>query len=227
MNGLSKWKRGDKNFINVLETNDIICVTESWMNNIECKIVQKDYENNFNIIYSCRKKSKNAKRDSGGILIFISNKLNEQCTVIRQTDEDIIWVKINKLCANSTSDTYMCCAYVSPRSSCRYAGDDNSKLHMLYNDVTKYNEKGHVIVLGDLNARTGVTDDFVNTSETDKFRIPPDCDEVKISIDDVVMKTNNRIHRHRLSDDKIMNENGRELLELCKTTNVLIVNGRV
>ena len=42
-----------------------------------------------------------------------------------------------------------------------------------------------------------------------------------------VMEANASIQKHRLSDDKMLNENGRELLELCKTTNLFIVNGRV
>ena len=59
----------------LLEINDIICVTESWMDTNECELIKQEFNVDFNIIYSCRKKDKRAKRDSGGIILFVRNRV--------------------------------------------------------------------------------------------------------------------------------------------------------
>ena len=44
---------------------------------------------------------------------------------------------------------------------CRYRFNDNTKLGVIYEDVIKLKSKGHVIILGDMNCRTGIQDDFI------------------------------------------------------------------
>ena len=58
-------------------------------------------------------------------------------------------------------------------------------------------------LLGDLNAHTGVSDDFVDFDD-EQYDIP-----------------------YRSNRDKITNTNGRFLLDLAKTIEVSIVNGRI
>jgi len=219
MNGLAKWKREHKDFVNILETNDVICITESWLSEIESKSLSRDLENNFTVFYSCRRKNKRAKRDSGGIIIFIKRTLSEHFTVIQQQDEDIVWLKINKNISNYTSDIYMCCTYISPRSSCRYVGEDTSKLEILHNDVIKYKCIGHVIILGDLNCRTGTVSDLADPPGLNNFVVIPNYEQTR-TIDDIIKESNNNIKKQRISSDTIVNGNGRELLSLCKTNHI-------
>ena len=61
----------------------------------------------------------------------------------------------------------------------------------------------NVIILGDFNARTGLLPDFVSLDE------------------------NGSLFQNRANADKKVNNNGRRLVDLWKTCDMLIVNGRV
>ena len=74
----------------------------------------------------------------------------------------------------------------------------------------KFREKGTVLVQGDLNARTGIETDFV---ESDKY-------------DDCLGICNFCDHGSRNSEDKTVNKRGRDSLDLCKMNDLLITNGR-
>ena len=49
MNGLGRWKIKHKDFIRVLESNDILSVSETWMNQTESEIVSRDFNDNDNV----------------------------------------------------------------------------------------------------------------------------------------------------------------------------------
>ena len=71
-------------------------------------------------------------------------------------------------------------------------------------DVLQYKcKERNVIIMGDFNARTGENDDYV---------------EIEGETNDIC---------HRSDCDKLVNTNGRLLLDMCKTTEMSIVNGRV
>ena len=72
------------------------------------------------------------------------------------------------------------------------------KLDILDNDVLKYKNRhiGRIVILGDLNCRTGIENDFIESHFSNSFVIPPELDG--IYIDDIVSE---HIHRQRNSDD--------------------------
>ena len=85
-----------------------------------------------------------------------------------------------------------------------------------------YNCMGHIIVMGDINCRTGTDNDFIDqeSSQCDVGAIP-------YTIDDAIVAGDVSILKHRRSEDKIVHENGKELLNLCVGNNLCIVNGRI
>ena len=89
------------------------------MNENECLLLQNEFRNQFNIVYSCRRKNKKAKRESGGIIVFIKHAIKDFITLVQNSNEDFIWLKIDKMITGNICDIYLCCAYISPRSSCR------------------------------------------------------------------------------------------------------------
>ena len=224
MNGLARWKMRHKDFIRVLETNDLVCVTETWLNKTESELICQEFRKNFKVYYSCRRRDKNAKRDSGGILVFINNKLSQHIEITENNDEDILSLKVNRKVFPDNNDMYICCTYISPKSSCRYTPDDTCKLDILNSDVFKYKNirSGRIVILGDLNCRTGIENDFIDSQLSNTFVTALDIDG--IHIDDIVCE---HIHRQRKSDDQMINENGKKLHNICKNDNLFIVNGRI
>ena len=115
---------------------------------------------------------------------------------------------------------------ISPKISCRYAGDDRSKLDIVREGIIKYKDKGHVMLMGDLNCRTGTADDCIPNDESTNFiNIPVDVPTIEI--DDIISNGTVNILKSRISQDKLLNEYGRELLAICKSNNMFIVNGRI
>ena len=73
-------------------------------------------------------------------------------------------------------------------------------------------------IMGDLNARTGFTDDFLVNSKYDNCQLD---DELEMSTLSSV-----NIQEKRVSVDKVVNTYDNRLLELWKSANMYIVNGR-
>ena len=67
---------------------------------------------------------------------------------------------------NCKIDTFVCCVY---KTSCRHAGDDRSKLDIVHECIIKYKKKGHVMLMGDLDCRTGTADDYISTDGSRNF----------------------------------------------------------
>ena len=116
---------------------------------------------------------------------------------------------------------HICCTYIPPKSSCRYTPDDTCKLDILNSDVLKYKNirSGRIVILGNRNCRTGIENDFIDSQLSNAFVTAPNIHVDGIYIDDIVCE---HIHRQRKSDDQMINENGKKLLNNC-----FIVNDRI
>ena len=78
----------------------------------------------------------------------------------------------------------------------------------------KYSTLGKLSIIGDLNARTGSCDDFViPTTLFENYISSFDVDCIDVGM------------RH--SDDTICNASGIKLLDICKSTDLRIVNGHI
>ena len=126
--------------------------------------------------------------------------------------EDRLWLKI---CANSfsiNSDIFLCLLYISPKRSTHLSARDNI-WNLLEEEIARYSQEGHLILAGDFNARIGTRQDFILHDSTYCTHLPPNY------ISDYPLT--------RISEDNTVNEYGRELLQLCKGSQLRIVNGRV
>ena len=50
INGLSKWKRGHIDMINMINNNDITLIVETWISDQECELTKQD---NWKILQYC------------------------------------------------------------------------------------------------------------------------------------------------------------------------------
>ena len=79
-------------------------------------------------------------------------------------------------------------------------------------ELLKYSQQGNICITGDINARTGIKPDFIEVDKiTDNY----------LGLAEV--KTNNKV---RNNIDMKTNAAGLQLLNLCKITDMLILNGR-
>jgi hypothetical protein len=82
-------------------------------------------------------------------------------------------------------------------------------------EIARFKDRGNIVIMGDLNARTSNKADFVIT-ETYKDDFEPDLNSYN---DDILTLPRNNL-------DAKLNHAGTCLLNLCKTAQLLILNGR-
>ena len=118
----------------------------------------------------------------------------------------------------------MCCAYFPPEGSTCIEDDLFS---VLQSQIASIDVNADIIICGDLNARCNSNSDIENTYDgSDCF--PFNNDEYFSTHDrDFIdyLKSNDCFTRSSM-DIGPMNERGRELLDVCKATKLIIVNGR-
>ena len=112
--------------------------------------------------------------------------------------------------------------YLSPANN-KNRDMTKNLLQDLEKDITKFSRKGSVLVLGDFNARTGTSPDYINSEED--YLCYEDGNNYENYTD---LNTSNsvKVPVHCNSEDKKSLKRGRELLEICKNIDVSILNGR-
>ena len=189
-------------FLNIIKDQDFIGLTET---HIHDEILEDLSIPGFiRLCYRNMKKNQKSHTAPGGIAVFVKEHLFNLFSHVYSDNEDTIWVKIKKEVSKGDHDIYVGTHYVSPTSV------DGNKTAKLMESVSAFQAKGHVLINGDFNARTGNQND---TIPQDKFDT-----ELGIEIEENNSKRN--------SQDKIINKRGEEILDMCKSLNLYIANGR-
>ena len=200
-------KFDNQTFIDEVSKHDICIFCETWAedNNITPP-PGYTYINAFR-----SKKHKKAKRGSGGVLVLVKKNIQKYISKVAVIKEHFIWIKISKSLTGHTYDTYCCGGYIPPQYSSFYTNNDIDLIQELDKSIIRFSSLGHILITGDLNARTGTRSDIAQFDEKDHGELFSES-STKINI--------------RNSRDKVVNTWGRKLLEICDNHNMCIVNGR-
>ena len=204
--GLSQ-KLKDTEFVNILKENDIVCLTETWTT-IQSNIKLNSYE----CIHRMRKKKRKRGRPSGGIILYYKSYLKPGITEIVKSHEDILWIKLSRKMFGFEKDVYMCTVYNNP--NCR--ATENCAFLQLQRDVEHFSKLGDILLNGDFNARTGNLNDYIKHDYSSSHIQTGK----NYSLDKTVHNT------ERENKDNKINSWGRELMVLCKSAGLRILNGR-
>ena len=165
-----------------------------------------------------RNKHQRARRDSGGLVIYIRNEFCDGNTLVKVNEDCIIWVKLNGELFHIDSDLYVCLCYNTPVGSSRANYSDRSVFDMILDDILYFeahlNGNCHFIVSGNPNARTANLPDYVACDSLQLSDLLPEDYDIDSSLP-------------RVSEDKVSNEYGNQLLEFCKATGLKLANGRL
>ena len=191
-------------FIEKIKDCDIIGLAET---HIHEEILNKLSIPGFIRIHYLMRKANSKSKGSGGVAVFCKPHISKYVTPVRNNNQDAAWVKIDKsLCGR---DIYLGTLYLSPTGTKEHISKQFSDLA---SDIAKFQQKGEVIIQGDLNARTGREKDFVNLHNVEGYKEYDEEEESGIG--------------QRNSEDSVINKRGEELVELCKSLNMVILNGR-
>ena len=201
-----------------LDNFDIACLSETKINDIDENMLP-----NFHPYVLERKNKSHKFGGIHGICVLVKKHLVRFISVVSVTsNENVLWFKLDKGAYN-----YECiigAIYLPYEGSPFYSSDifdtlaeDILCLESVYNLP--------IMIIGDCNARTGTTDDFITLEDS----VAANCglNDVDNLLFDVKSKLENiGITTKRFSEDKKCNNNGLNLIELCKSLNITIVNGR-
>ncbi len=204
IHGLSK-KLKDEDVTKYVSSLDFVALVETWTT-----VRSNTNVSGYGSVHQFRRKRKNKGRPSGGILFLYKAKYQKFVVKLPSEHEDLLVIKIKKEATGHNRDLILFIIYVKPNVDVDY-----SMFDVLENNISKYAGSGDTILMGDFNARTGMrpdTDQADNTSQI--AQLPEDLEHV----DDISERNN--------CDVKI-NERGKQLLDLCKTTSHYILNGRI
>ena len=202
-------KFADVEFLNLCKNFDILGVAELHTSS-------KPSIKGFKLIKDkIRNKTHAGPKLSGGIAVFAKKEIAHMIELVPNDHEDSIWIKILKEVTGEEFDIFIGTCYASPpsRNSRAKASETNEKhssLERFFEEAHLYSKKGEVILQGDINARTGDEPDFLSK---DKY-------------DDLFGIENREINPPRNSEDKKVCERGSLLLDLCKSGDYRIANGR-
>ena len=209
INGLSKRsifgnKLCNDNFLNYFKNCDIIILSEIWGHEIE------DIPNFDIITLSPPQKSPTAKsgRFSGGILIAVKPFITPHILLMKKTP-NYIWCKLDKFLFQTERDILLCSCYIPPKESAYF---DPDILTNLEHDINIYQRDYSVILAGVFNARTGMENEF---TVFDSCKFAPSDN----------LPTPKEVPA-RKNFDQHLNEQGKILLEICKSLDLRILNGR-
>ena len=115
---------------------------------------------------------------------------------------------------------FICSCFILPKDSVYFKNVDTNLLDIQDTNIRHYSDFAKVAVVGDLNARTGLSSDhFENCENLDKYisclhgADLYDCNDCPVG--------------RRFSLDKKVDSSGTRLLQICKDSCLRIINGRL
>ena len=204
-------KLSDPMFLKEISSHEIILLTETHVSQ-DMNIVLPGYK----YFPVCRPKSRN-NRYFGGLGIFIKSDILPGIEILKNTSLDYQWLKLDdKGFFTFTRNIFLCLAYIIPVSSYYIFQSDYDPLDSIEKDIiNQYGEKGHIVLCGDFNARTGCELDFIEGDNYDPFTVKDEEYESDILVE-----------KRKSCDDKV-DTRGKQLLQMCISLKLRFLNGRM
>jgi hypothetical protein len=96
-----------------------------------------------------------SRRASGGVALYYRDALSNGISIIKNRHDTLIWIKLDKVFFNLDNDIYICGVYLWGDDSPAYNTVNIDLFECLEYDITYYESKGSVYLIGDLNSRIG------------------------------------------------------------------------
>lgn len=162
-------------------------------------------------------------RKSGGIGVFVKNELYQHVTLLDSSSDYIMWFQVAAAHNNKRNELVFGVVYQPPATSKYLTEEEQELFEVEITSMCISNE--HVFLLGDMNARVSNKDDFI---DADTFL------SEYFDFDEEVLNHFNKtdvldldfLSRKRANQDESVNTQGESLLDICKSNNLFILNGR-
>ncbi len=138
--------------------------------------------------------------------------------------KDYLWIKLDKVFFGLREDIYMCNVYIPPEKSDLHKTSDLDYFDNLQDDIAQYSSMGEIIVVGDMNSRTGEVKEKYELMEEDTIL----CEKSSLNSSLNFEEIKNIVDKYgdRSNEDIIVNSFGKKLISLIEKSFLNIVNGR-
>lgn len=199
-------KSKDELFISSVANNDIIGLAE-----VKCD-TSKVYFDDF-VTHFIERKTCKGNQSYGGLAILVKKGIRKGVKYLPVKCSEYQWLLLDKNFFGWDKNLYVCFAYIPPQYSTYHVEQNIDFLELIERDISSYKNKGYVLLLGDFNARTASGPDFIAHDDDNYLPLNEDY-----KIDNITMR--------RTSQDTKLCSRGRELLDLCISSRLRILNGR-
>ena len=199
--------------------NDPCFITEVKKHHI-IALVETHYDDNTQLalegycVYQVNR-AKSGHKAHGGIAIFVKKELRPGIKFYPAQSNDLLWVCLKKEFFNTLAHVFIGAVYISPANSSYTKKLDYDPFDIIESEIEKYTGQGQIILMGDFNARTSITQDFILDDGIQHDTLPQDF----------IYDTDCSC---RYSQDvKIVQcKYGRQLIDLSIASGLKILNGR-
>ena len=160
-----------------------------------------------------RPKHKNAIRQSGGITVLAKSHARLGLKPMEDT-EGFLWFRLEKSLFQLENDIFLCGACIPPNNTTPTITTGTDYFRKLNELLIKYKDKGDVLIIVDLNPRTGTEDGLYE-------KLGKQLSHQPLDIEATTLETDNRC-----SCDVKVNASGRKLLTICSSYSLEIANGQ-
>ena len=218
---------GESGLYECIQKYDCVFMSETWTNE-SCDVDVKGF------ISFCkhRKRKKRAKRDSGGLVVYFKENIANGVHEEKWDDfEDGLCFRLDKDIFGWEEDIYLFCVYMRPNASTREGVNiDMNCYDMLEDQLARMSQKGGIIVVGDMNARTAQKQECLVVNESELCSERVDVSGMQhIPTEHVICESdivNNGMCVERVNGDSGTNEYGTRLVNLTTAADMLFLNGR-
>ena len=182
----------------------------------------------FSRTFQLTRNAKKGRKAFGGIAVFVKDSLKNFVTEVHSNSRNVLWIKIQGSKLGLTAPLFLGTVYLSPVNKYNKIESGNF-MHDLETDVFRFSKSGKVLLLGDLNARTGILSDFTDL-ESNNFCYDDQTicrnNESDIGLQEICCAQSFSHILERNSEDTKVCKRGKDLIGLCKNYDFAILNGR-
>ena len=210
INGFSYNKLHDPDFIAQTKNSKILGLIETQHTADD---IDKLQIFDFKCFQVCRKKKKFGRKH-GGIAVFVHNSILQGVSKVPTQGSEAIILKLDKNFFRFAKDTYLVFAYCSPANSSYAIRTQLEPFSEIEQKLSNLGPDSDILLLGDLNARSGNKADYLEDEDNCDLTLPADY------IADTVATF------PRGNRDNVTNKYGDSLISLCRNAPLRICNGR-
>lgn len=215
-------KLKNPDFVKIICKYDVVFLSECWL--AHTSTFELD---SYKCFTKARRKRKGARRNSGGLCIFIRNEFVNLFHVEDWNFEDGFILKSKFPCFPCNKYLFFMFVYLKPSTSSRNElQNDLDDFDTFSEKVSELKTNGEIIIIGDINARTGNLCDIYDSSSLSNNDYSPDFfnSDSYLNPHDLLI---NNISIARKNKDHKTNDYGHKLINFCKISGLMICNGRV